>query len=258
MKNIIKLISVISVLLLCMLLLASCESRLEAPDNFTLNEQTLELKWDKVKGALSYVITISGDEREKNTRLNQLSLEYLDAGTYEIKVKAVGDGVEFDDSEWATYTFVRAVESGLKFNLINSNTEYELVGGGTASGDVVIENYYRGKPVTSIADKALYNNSKITSIVIDEDSQISYIGEKAFSKCTSLQSVSIENDVAYIGDYAFQSSKMLTKVKLPDSVTVIGAYALVTNGVDAMVSYLTPVSPTEGEKYAFITFNDIL
>ena len=224
MKNIIKLITVISVLLLCMLSFASCEAHLPSPENFELNEQTLELKWDKVKGAMSYVISISGDEREKNTRMNQMSLDYLDAGTYEIKVKAIGDGVEFEDSDWATYTFVRAEESGLKFQLINSKSEYELVGAGTASGDVVIENYYRGKPVTSIADKALYNNSKITSIVIDKDSKINRIGEKAFSKCTSLQSVSIENDLAYIGEYAFQSSKMLETVKLPDTVTVISPY----------------------------------
>ena len=224
MKNITKLISVISVLLLCMLLFASCDAHLPSPDNFELDEQTLELKWDKVKGAMSYVITISGDEREKNTRLNKLSLEYLEEGTYEIKIKAVGDGVDVKDSDWATYTFVRAKESGLKFNLINSNTEYELVSAGTASGDIVIENYYRGKPVTSIADKALYNNSKITSIVIDKDSKISHIGDKAFSKCTSLQSVSIENNISDIGSYLFQSSKMLTTVKLPDTVTQITPY----------------------------------
>ena len=224
MKNIIKLITVISVLLLCMLSLASCDAHLPSPENFELNEQTLDLKWDKVKGAMSYVISISGDEREKNTRMNQISLDYLDAGTYEIKVKAIGDGVEFEDSDWGTYTFVRAKESGLKFQLINSNSEYEVVGAGSASGDVVIENYYRGKPVTSIADKALYNNSKITSIVIDKDSKISRIGDKAFSKCTSLQSVSIENDLAYIGEYAFQSSKMLETVKLPDTVTAISPY----------------------------------
>lgn len=224
MKSIIKLITVVSILLLCMLSMASCDAHLASPDNFELNEQTLELKWDKVKGAMSYVISISGDDREKNTRLNQLSLEYLDAGTYEIKVKAVGDGIDFEDSEWSSYTFVRAEESGLKFNLINSNTEYELVGGGTASGNVVIENYYRGKPVTSIADKALYNNSKITGIVIDKDSKINYIGEKAFSKCASLESVSIENDVAVIGDYTFQSSKLLKRVKLPETVTKITPY----------------------------------
>ena len=210
-------------LTLCVLFTASCGNELDAPSSFRLNEQTLGLSWDKVKGAMSYAIQISGEEREKTTRSNSLELEYLAAGTYEIKVKAIGNGVDSDDSDWSVYTFERAAESGLKYKLTNGNTEYQLVGGGNASGDVVIDDYYRGKPVTSIADKALYNNSRITSLVVG--SNIKSIGEKAFAKCSSLTSITIKNGVTQIGDYLFQSSKALETITIGDQITYVGDYA---------------------------------
>ena len=222
MKRIIKIMLTVSMLLLCILFTVSCGNKLETPEGFNLNPQTIVLSWDKVKGAMSYAIQISGEEREKTTRSNSIELEYLEAGTYEIKVKAIGNDVDNKDSDWATYTYERAEESGLKFKLVNGNTEYQLVGGGNASGDVVLEAYYRGKPVTSIAEKALYNNSRITSIVIG--SNIKSIGEKAFAKCSKLTSVTIEEGVTEIGDYLFQSCKSLVSVTLPDSITEIKPY----------------------------------
>ena len=223
MKKSIKILLALGILTLCALLVTSCSSgRLPEPDGFKLNEQTLTLTWNKVKGAMSYVVQIEGEERERTTRTNSLSLEYLDAGTYEIKVKTVGDGIESKDSKWSTYKFVREQESGLKYHLINGDTEYEVVGAGIASGDIVVDEIYRGKPVTSIADKAFYNNSKITSIKIG--SNIKKIGERAFAKCSQLTSVIIENGVTEIGEKTFQSSKALVTVSLPNSVTEITPY----------------------------------
>ena len=223
MKKFFSVALALGILVLCVCLVTSCGSdKLSEPSGFKLNEQTLTLTWNKVKGAMSYTIQIEGEERERITRSNTLSLEFLDPGTYEIKIKTVGDGIETKDSKWSTYTFVRAQESGLKYNLINGNTEYEVVGAGTASGDVVVDAVYRGKPVTSIAAKAFYNNSKITSITIG--SNVKKIGERAFSKCTQLTSVVIENGVTKIGEKAFQSSKALVSVSLPDSITEIPAY----------------------------------
>ena len=220
MKKRFSVILALGILTLCALLVTSCSSgKLPEPGGFKLDETTLTLSWNKVKGAMSYIVQVEGEERERTTRTNSLSLEYLEAGTYEIKVKTVGDGIETKDSNWSTYTFVRAQESGLKYKLINGNTEYEVTGAGLASGDVVVDAVYRGKPVTSIAAKAFYNNSKITSITVG--SNIKKIGERAFAKCSQLTSVTIENGVTEIGEKTFQSSKALVSVILPDSVTVI-------------------------------------
>jgi hypothetical protein len=97
-----------------------------------------------VKGARYYTVQISGEEKDITTKSNSVSLESLKPGEYEIKIRANSDNEVYRDSDWATYSFKREAESGLKYQLINNDTEFELVGGGKASGDVVMESIYRG------------------------------------------------------------------------------------------------------------------
>lgn len=209
-------------LALCAVMLVSCGSELKAPSGLYLDIETQTLHWNAVKGAKYYTIQISGQERDVTTKSNHISLEDLEAGDYEIKICANGDGEVVDDSEWVVYNFTRDVESGLRYQLINNDTEYELVGGGSASGDVVMEDYFRGKPVTSIADKALYNNNKITSFTVGNN--VKTIGVKAFNRCAKMTSIIIPEGVQTIGEYAFQSCKALTTIVFPDSVTSIAPY----------------------------------
>lgn len=216
----------IILLSLLSLLLVSCgvfQSRLSQPSGLMLDIETQTVKWNAVKNAKYYTVRISGEEKEFTTKDTSFSVEYLAAGQYEISIKANGDGEVFDDSEWKVYPFERAAESGLKYQLINNDTAYQLVGGGKASGDVVMESIYRGKPVVAIADKALYGNTKITGFTVGEN--VTTIGDKAFSKCSKLTSVTIPEGVSSIGEYVFQSCKALTSITLPDSVTVLAPYS---------------------------------
>ena len=215
-------ILLISLLTLFTLIFSSCDkNNLAKPSGLNLDVETQTLRWNMVKGAKYYTIQIPGEEKDITTKTTSVSLEDLDPGNYEIKIRANGDGEIYKDSDWVVYNFTRADESGLKYQLINNDTEFELVGGGKASGDVVMESVYRGKPVTSIAEKALYGNTKITSITIGTN--VKTIGAKAFSKCSKLTSVTIPNNVKSIGMYAFQSCKALTTITLPDSITTISA-----------------------------------
>jgi len=224
MKRIISLTFTLGLVLLSVFALGSCGETLETPSGFYLDGDTLELTWNRVEGAKTYRVVIDGPEQDEQTlRATKLSLQYLSAGSYEIKIMAKGNEVEKSKSEFATFLFERPLETGLKYQLINGNTEYELVGGGTASGDVVMESVYRGKPVTSIADKALYNNGKITSLVVSEN--VKSIGEKAFAKASALTSVIVPEGVVSLGDYAFQSCKALVKVTLPNSIDCIPPYS---------------------------------
>lgn len=207
---------------LLMLTLVSCGPELKSPTGLYLDQDTLTLRWNEVNGARFYAVQISGQEAEITTKVNYISLEKLEPGEYDITVRAVAGDTEIDDSDVVEYHFVRESESGLKYQLINNDTEYQLIGGGKASGDIVMEDVYRGKPVTSIAEKALYHNSKITSFVVGNN--VKTIGAKAFTKCSNMTQITIPGNVTSIGEYAFQSCKGLTKIALPDSVTAILPY----------------------------------
>ena len=222
MKKLHNSLILIIVLSLFTLILASCGARLSTPSGLYLDEDTQTLKWNAVKGAQGYTLTISGIEGEIITQANYYSLEKLEPGNYTISVSANGNDNGSRNSFVARFEYTREKETGLKYQLINNGTEYTLVGGGSAAGDVVMEDVYRGKPVTSIADKALYHNAKITSFTIGKN--VKTIGSKAFTKCSKITEITVPSNVQSIGDYAFQSCKALVKVNLPDTVTAIAPY----------------------------------
>lgn len=208
------------ILALGTLALTSCKDKsLSSPTGLMFDVETQTLSWKVVRGAKFYTVSISGEEQDITTKKTEISLEDLDPGDYEIRIAACSGDDVFEDSDWTVYSFTREVESGLKYQLINNDTEFQLVGGGKASGDVVMESIYRGKPVTSIKEKALYGNTKITSITISDT--VKTIGEKAFSKCSKLKTVTIPESVVSIGANAFQSCKSLESITLPNSVTEI-------------------------------------
>ena len=222
MKKLRVLLITVCVLACCILALSSCEGALEEPSGFIFNEETQTLTWEKVDGAIGYSVIVG--DKEKSTKSNFFTVDIRDKGVYEIKVKSLGDGKTLQDSGYAVYNYdKKESETGLKYELINNNTEYRLVGLGGASGDVVMEETFRGKPVTAIAEGALSNNGKITSFVIN--SKVTEIPKKAFYNCNALVSVTIPENVVKIGPNAFQSCRSLTKVDIPSGVTVIEEYA---------------------------------
>ncbi|MBO7341277.1 MAG: hypothetical protein J6U87_01215, partial [Clostridia bacterium] len=75
-----------------MVALVSCGSKLSTPSGLRLDVETQTLTWNAVKGAKFYTIQISGQSRDITTKSNQISLEDLDAGEYEIRIVANGDG----------------------------------------------------------------------------------------------------------------------------------------------------------------------
>ena len=210
-------------MLLCALSLAmmtACEARLDSPGEIILDPTTLTISWDKVPEAVGYSVKIG--DTEKVTKATSFSLVDLDPGMYTIQVTALSDGVTARDSVTVTRKFEREYETGLAYRLIN-NTEYQLIDIGDASGDVVMESYYRGKRVTSIAPAALEKTSELTSFTINEF--VTTIPEKAFYACDALTKVIIPNNVTKIEKSAFHSCKALEEIIIPDSVTEIGDYA---------------------------------
>lgn len=233
--KILKQIPILATMLLSIVIFAAgCSGMtLSRPTGLTVDDDRSVplLSWNAVPDATYYKVSIttkgadgkSDSEHTVSIAKTQYSLLNIDGGDYVFKVKAFDAKGTYLSSDWSEeLKYTMAPSTGLVYTLTNANTEYVVTGIGTAHGDVVIGDTYRGKPVTSIADKAFYAKSALTGITIS--SNIKTIGRYAFTGCSNLKSVIFEGDVQSVGDYAFQSCSALEEVVLPDSVTEIGDY----------------------------------
>ena len=200
-------------------------SGLDVPSAIALDESNV-LSWAQVDDARSYLIQVknvaTGESKEYTARKNTYSLTRLETGDYEIRIKAVAGGLGGTDSNWSpVLNFHKEYETGCVYTLIN-NEEYEITRVGMASGLVLIEDEYLGKPVTSIASSAFKSSSRIEKVEIGNN--VTSIGENAFYNCSKLTEVTIPDSVTTIGMAAFQACRALTKINIPKSVTVINDY----------------------------------
>ncbi len=208
-------------------LLASCNkpAKLKAPENLSVEDASLVLNWNSISGARLYTISIlkDGEEEPKEfiSSKNYYSLSQLAEGSYTVKVRANGKDEESRDSDWSEeISFVREHENGMIFTLINGKTEYEVTGKGTATGDVVIPDTYRNKPVTSVGKKAFFNKSDVTSVTFGKN--IRTIGDFAFGNCSYITALKLPESLVTIGESAFASCRLLAgEVVIPDGVAVI-------------------------------------
>lgn len=199
---------------------------LEAPKGLWLNSDYLELTWGAVDYARGYDILITDASTgevvvDKPLKRPSYSLDTLDAGDYDIRIRATAEGTAYNESEWVEYYFERDEEDGCLYTLINNNTEFELTNYRTSSGDLVIGGYYRGKPVTQIGEKAFRDSTSTINVVIEDS--VKTICDNAFFHCSKLQTVVISDSVTEIGNAVFQNCMSLVSVKLPAGITEIPA-----------------------------------
>ena len=230
-----RLLTVIALIACYLLSAVACAGGgavLETPTGLRVEPADLILNWDEVENASKYKVDINGEQ--KDTRRTSYSLSSLKAGAYTLRVKALGDGKNFSDSEWSvSYEFVRDPETGLSYRLTEDEKAYEVTSGTTAEGAVTIENSYRGKPVVAIAENAFYNANRVTSVAIGDN--VTAIGKSAFYNCAGLESVTLPEALVSIGENAFQSCRSLKEITIPTNVTKIEDGTFTRSAIERIV-----------------------
>lgn len=131
---------------------------------------------------------------------------------------------EWNESKQCKYCNCDYFSQDLKFTLSSSGTSYVVSGiGSCVDSDIIIPANYKGKPVTSIGDRAFYGCSSLASVTIPDG--FTSIGDRAFSGCSSLTSITIPDGVTFINNYVFSQCWKLNSITIPNSVTSIGEYA---------------------------------
>ena len=108
---------------------------------------------------------------------------------------------------------------------------------------VIIPNTIDGTTVTSIGNRTFSDCFSLTSITIPNS--VTSIGNSAFSGCYKLTSITIPNSVTSIGNSAFSGCYKLTSITIPNSVTSIGNSAF--SGCRKLTSITIPSVTSIGD-----------
>ena len=109
----------------------------------------------------------------------------------------------------------------IEYTLSEDETYYVLSYVGENVEELVIPEYYNGKPVLEIGDYACrtrrgmeYNNdSKLKTVKIE--AQLKKIGYAAFSGCSFLENINLPQSITEIGEGAFSMSSIKRVMQTP-------------------------------------------
>ncbi len=102
------------------------------------------------------------------------------------------------------------------YSLNLAGTEYVVTGFDGNAAEIVIPTTYNGLRVTSIYEKAFYNNTYIKKVTLPNT--ITSIGEFAFQGCTNLAQINIPESVLLIDTSAFEGCSALNKLTFASEI----------------------------------------
>ena len=97
-----------------------------------------------------------------------------------------------------------------------AGTEYVVIGFDGNAAEIVIPTTYNGLRVTSIYEKAFYNNTYIKKVTLPNT--ITSIGKFAFQGCTNLAQINIPESVLLIDTSAFEGCSALNKLTFASEI----------------------------------------
>ena len=130
--------------------------------------------------------------------------------------------------------------NGIYYNTIEGNNVEVVSNWITSDGTPPSYSNYSDLKVANIPSIVTYN---------DMEYNVVSIGDYAFSKCTTLETVTIPESVTNIGEGAFQNCSSLPMITLPDGVLSINAWSF--SGCTQLTSIQYGDNVTNIGKYAF-------
>ncbi len=115
-----------------------------------------------------------------------------------------------------------------QFTFTTNNGAITITGYTGSGGSVVIPDTINGYPVTGIGSFVFSGISGVSLTNVTIGTNVTDIGQGAFSGCTGLTSITIPNSVASIGNEAFADCSSLTNVTIGNHVASIGDSAFFT------------------------------
>ena len=213
-----------------LLSMSSCSGapkKLGAPEGLKRDRRVMI--WDPVENASGYKVSIN-DEEYTVTEC-RFELYYLDGGTYEFEVMALGNGKTFTDSD-PIYIMIELSdpvahfeEPVFMYTLLKDRSGYRLEVNyyifNSPEETMVIPDFFGDYPITEVMNlnvladpnsmKCLANT--VTKYVI-LPKYLKVIQGKTFYKMSNLREIVIPDSVTVIEMSAFQECKSLTKVVL--------------------------------------------
>jgi hypothetical protein len=119
---------------------------------------------------------------------------------------------------------------GLRYRI--DNGEATIIGYTGAPTAIAVPAAVQGAPVTSIGNRAFWNCSSLTSVVLPNG--LTTIWDGAFNSCNSLASITIPGSVTKIWTAAFAYCSSLKSVTIPAGVTKL--HELVFTGCSSLTS----------------------
>lgn len=142
-------------------------------------------------------------------------------------------------SEEQAQKVIEAIEKGSAVTLKMGDAEYTIVKNPDGTLSIQVASLAQGVkelmipsevkigkhvyPITEIYKECFKNNHTIEKVTVGTN--ITKIGDLAFSGCTSLKEVKLSEGLITIGNRAFEGCKSLVSLKCPASLQTIGNYA---------------------------------